>query len=138
MSQLDIKIEIQNLEKVQRRFEKLVKDYKTFDAQDAATKAMTKEAYRQVLIFIHVDTGALKSAQRMFFYNDRTGGVRTDGTIRNPKTGLSVGTYVGTEFSRGGTHDTYGMVVAYAKDQIIYQGMRALFKRMRKDEYVYG
>ncbi len=126
-------VDIQGLVKVQRRMEKIMKKMEPNSAPAAATKAMVQEAYKAVLTWIHVDTGAMKSAQRMRFDSDLMASVITSGAVTNPESGIRPIAYIGTEFARGGTHDTYAMVTTYAVSQVVTAGFRALAMRVWED-----
>lgn len=124
----EIKVTIQGLQKAQRRIAKVMRDMQPASAPQAATIAMTKMAYQEVLTWIHVDTGALKAAQRMRFDHELMGSIITSNVVMNPKTLELPANYVGVEFARGGSHDTYAMVVTYRGDNIAYAGFWAMSK----------
>ena len=119
---MEVKISWKGLQKAQRWAAKSIKAMEPQNAPQAATRMMLLDAYRYVLMFIHVDTGTLKLAQRMRMASSTVGEISTLPGAVNPKTGLRAVEYVGTEFGRGGFHDTYALVTRNYSEQIVEKG----------------
>lgn len=129
---MPIEVTFAGLRRAQRRLEVIMQKYTPASLGGVVAKEMLQEAYRHVLTWIHVDTGSLKVAQRMRMPYDAQGEVFTSPFVTNPRSGLRPAAYVADEFGRGGTHDTYAMVVTYRGEEVVYKGWLAYARHMKE------
>ncbi len=82
----------------------------------------TAAAHRFAVIFTHVDTGALRAAQRATYTDwDLRGQIFIDPSARNPVSGERPAEYGIYEHARGGEHAFYQRVIDERGNEIVQE-----------------
>lgn len=98
-------------------------------ALGSAVREVTLGALREAVVRTHVDTGALRGAQRAEFDGVR-GVISTDPSALNPRSRRRVIEYAGIEHSRGYPHDYYAQVIAERATQLTDRAVRGFVEAL--------
>lgn len=92
-----------------------------------AVQHVTAGAHRYAVTIAHVDTGAMRAAQRHETRGTR-GEVYTDPGAVNPRTKERPADYIRYEEARGGSHAVYTRTVQEAGPKLLEQGTRIVLE----------
>ena len=121
MSNVDPKLTITGIQKLQRANSKMIRALKPENELGEAIRYGLTAALRVARIFTHVDTGALKASHMMQYgitTAGPTGTIYIDRSTRNPKTNASPYIYGAYLHGRGGEYAFYERVVTERGDAI--------------------
>lgn len=108
-----IDLSIQGLQEVQDANNKAMAAMRPSGAFGRGIQYATATIHRYVLSIAHVDTGAMRAAQRQEIKKNR-GRIYTDPGARNPRSGVPPAEYIVYEEARGGGHAVYTRAVEEA------------------------
>ena len=106
----NVRLSITGIQEAQAANNRAVAALKPSGALGRAVQYGTIAAHRYAIGFTHVDTGALKSSQRMEISGVR-GRVFIDPSAFNPSCGQRTAMYGPYEHARGGSHAFYQRVI---------------------------
>lgn len=120
---------IEGIQELQELNDRLMAELTPRGGLGKAVHEATVLAHRYVLSIAHVDTGAMRAAQRQT-YKDLTGRIYTDPSAVNPDNKALPSDYIAYEEARGGSHAVYTRTEQEALPRIGDQAISIVVKRL--------
>lgn len=115
---IETRSSIDGVQSVQDFNTRLIAALEPSGAAGELTRYITAGLHRWAVIYTHVDTGALRGAQRMEV-NGLRGRVYLDPSARNPRSGQLASVYGFYEHERGGEHAFYERALDHEGDLVV-------------------
>jgi hypothetical protein len=122
----DVDLTITGLQEAQADNARMIAELRPSGALGEAVRTATAGLHRYLVGIAHVDTGAMRAAQRMEIKNRRgraMGRIFTDPSAVNPRSGTPPAEYVNYEEARGGEHALYTRTVQEAGSRYTRAGL---------------